>query len=95
MPSEKLDLYKVLKDEYIKPKKPALVKTTPGKHLTITGRGEPGGEVFRTKLEALYAVAFTIKMAKKSAGQDYKVCGLEGRARPVCFRRTRPIGTGS
>jgi hypothetical protein len=75
---EKLDLYKVLKEEYATPKKPVLVKTTPGKYLTVTGRGEPGGESFRTKMEALYAVAFTIKMTKKFSGQDYKVCGLEG-----------------
>ena len=54
-----------------------MTRTTPGKHLTITGRGEPGAEVFQAKLGALCAVAFTIKMAKKQEGQDYKVCGLE------------------
>ena len=78
MPSEKLDLYKVLKEDYVKPKKPVIVKTTPGKYLVITGRGEPGGETFRAKLEALYGIAYTIKWTKKLEGRDYKVCGLEG-----------------
>lgn len=78
MPSEKLDLYKVHKDEYVQAKTPTIVKTTPGKYLTITGKGEPGGKVFTSKFQALYGVAYTIKMAKKSEGQDYKVCGVEG-----------------
>jgi hypothetical protein len=34
--------------------------------------------VFQKKLGALYNVAFTIKMEKKFAGQDYAVCKLEG-----------------
>jgi hypothetical protein len=74
----KLDLYKLHKSEYVTPRKPVLVDTQPSKYLTITGRGEPGGEVFQARLGALYNVAFTIKMAKKFAGQDYAVCKLEG-----------------
>ena len=30
-------------------------------------------------VSALYAVAFTLKMAEKFAGHDYKVCHLEGQ----------------
>lgn len=78
MPSEKLDLYELHKDEYATPKKPQLIKVKPAKYLGITGRGAPGGEVFAQKLGALYNVAFTIKMAEKFAGSDYKVSKLEG-----------------
>lgn len=74
----KLDLYKEHKAEYATPKKPGLVKVRPAKHLTITGKGKPGGELFQKHIGALYGVAFTIKMTRKFAGQDYKVCHLEG-----------------
>ena len=73
-----LDLYKVHKAEYVTPKKPVLVQTKPAKYLTITGQGAPGGEAFQESVGALYSVAFTLKMAKKFAGKDYKVCHLEG-----------------
>lgn len=78
MATEKLDLYVLHKDEYITPKTPQLVKTKPAKYLAITGKGEPGGDVFAAKLGALYNVAFTIKMTQKFSGTDYKVCKLEG-----------------
>ena len=74
----KLDLYKEHKQEYITPKKPALIKVGPAKYLSITGCGEPGGEAFQACVGLLYSVAFTLKMGKKSAGQDYRVCHLEG-----------------
>jgi hypothetical protein len=78
MTSEKLDLYQLHKDEYITPSTPKLVEIKPAQYLTIAGRGEPGAEEFITRLGALYNVAFTIKMAQKFAGRDYKVCKLEG-----------------
>ena len=76
--TQKLDLYKVHKAEYITPKKPVLIQTKPAKYLAITGQGAPGGKAFQEGVGALYNVAFTLKMAKKFAGQDYKVCHLEG-----------------
>jgi hypothetical protein len=78
MPTQKLDLYKEHKDEYVTPKTPTLVKIGRAKYLTIVGQGEPGGKVFSEKLGALYAVAFTLKMRKKFAGRDYRVCAMEG-----------------
>jgi hypothetical protein len=74
----KLDLYKVHKAEYVTAKKPVLIQTKPAKYLTITGQGAPAGEAFQKSVGALYTVAFTLKMAKKVAGKDYKVCNLEG-----------------
>ena len=74
----KLDLYKVHKAEYVTPKKPVLIQTKPAKYLTFTGQGAPASKAFQEGVGALYNVAFTLKMAKKFAGQDYKVCHLEG-----------------
>ena len=75
----KLDLYKEFKSEYVAPKQPAFVIVGPANYLSITGQGAPGGEQFRSHISALYAVAFTLKMAEKFAGHDYKVCHLEGQ----------------
>jgi hypothetical protein len=75
---QKLDLYKVHKSEYVAPKKPTLVKTKPAQYLTISGAGAPAGSEFQNRIGTLYGVAYTIKMTKKFAGKDYKVCHLEG-----------------
>jgi hypothetical protein len=80
MKTEKIDLYKLRKEEYAAPKKPALVSIEPATYLAIDGQGEPGGEFFTASIGALYGVAFTIKMTRKFAGlQDYAVCKLEGQ----------------
>jgi hypothetical protein len=78
MAKQKLDLYRLYADEYITPKTPQLVKTKPGKYLTVQGKGAPGGEEFTKQVGALYGVAFTIKFAQKSSGKDYAVSKLEG-----------------
>jgi hypothetical protein len=75
---QKLDLYKDHKSEYVASKKPVLVKTHPAQYLTISGHGEPASPEFQNKIGTLYGVAFTIKMTRKFAGKDYKVCHLEG-----------------
>jgi len=76
----KLDLYKLHKAEYAATSKPALIELKPAAYLAISGRGAPGGEQFSAGLGGLYAMAFTIKMTRKFAGQqDYAVCKLEGQ----------------
>ena len=75
---EKIDLYKIHKAEYVVPKKPVLIQVKPAKYLAFAGSQKPGGEAFQAAIGALYAMAFTIKMTRKFAGQDYKVCHLEG-----------------
>lgn len=77
--AEKIDLYKLHKADYVAGKEPQLVKVSPAKYLTIEGRGEPGGKQFEEKIGGLYAMAYTIKMTEKFAGNDYKVCALEGQ----------------
>jgi hypothetical protein len=76
--AKKLDLYKLHAAEYAAPRTPTLVATKPSKYLAIAGSGDPDGPAFGEKAGALYAVAFTVKMARKKAGRDYKVAGLEG-----------------
>lgn len=76
--TEKVDLYKLHKDQYIAPKQPQLVDIEKAKYLAISGRGEPGGEEFVAKIGALYGMAFTVKMTRKFAGeQDYVICKLQ------------------
>jgi len=74
----KIDLLKSLKSEYTAQSVPALIETTPGSYLSITGDGVPGGECFNDRVAALYAVAYTTKMRyKRDAGVDYTVAKLE------------------
>lgn len=75
----KLDLYKEHKSEYAAAKAPAIINVGPAKYLTFTGSGVPASEQFQKAIGALYGAAYTIKMTKKFAGQDYKVCHLEGQ----------------
>ena len=76
--ADKLDLYKKHKDQYAASKKPKMVNIPTGKYLTVIGKGEPGGDIFTSRIEALYGAAYTIKFARKATGRDYKVCPLEG-----------------
>ena len=75
---QKIDLYKLHKDQYKAPKKPVLLTAEEATYLAIDGRGEPGGDEFTDKIGALYGAAYTIKMTRKFSGQqDYVVCKLE------------------
>ena len=75
----RVDLFQEFKSEYVSPKEPVFVVVGPAKYLSISGHGAPGGEHFRAHVNTLYSVAYTLKMAEKFAGHDYKVCHLEGQ----------------
>ncbi len=76
---EKLDLFKLHKDEYAAPKQPAIVNVKTGKYLAISGEGRPGDETFSAQIGALYGLAYTIKFTRKQEGRgDFKVPPLEG-----------------
>ncbi|MEJ2701183.1 MAG: GyrI-like domain-containing protein [Sedimentisphaerales bacterium] len=78
--TEKIDLFKLHKDQYVAPKQPQLVEIPEAKYLAVSGRGEPGGEEFSAKVGALYGVAYTVKMTRKFDGkQDYAIGKLEGQ----------------
>jgi hypothetical protein len=57
---------------------PVLVEVPPGKFLSVEGTGDPGGDAFRAAVGAVYGVAWTVKMACKPSGKDFKVGALEG-----------------
>ena len=78
--TDKIDLYKQHKDQYVTPKKPVLVTMDEATYLTVSGRGAPGGPEFTERIGALYGAAFTVKMTRKFAGQqDYVVSKLEAQ----------------
>lgn len=77
---EKIDLGKLHRQDYAAPKKPLLLDIGPATYLAITGQGEPGSPLFIQHIGALYALAFTLKMTRKFAGeQDYVVGKLEAQ----------------
>lgn len=78
MTIEKIDLVKLHKAEYVKPRQATLVEIAPARYLAIPGRG-PVGEAFGERVGHLYNMAYTVKMASKRSGLDYKVCPLEAR----------------
>ena len=75
---EKINLGQLYKDEYVAPKKPVLLDIAPATYLGIVGSGAPGEQAFNTRIGALYAMAYTVKMTRKFAGrQDYVIGKLE------------------
>jgi hypothetical protein len=76
--TEKIDLCRELKAEYATPKKPAIVETTPGVYLSVSGKGSPEEPSFQTGIGALYGMAYTLKFMSKDCGRDFKVAPLEG-----------------
>jgi hypothetical protein len=62
------------------PKQPEIVDVPPLQFLMIDGSGDPNtSQAYHAALEALYALAYTLKFAlKKAAGLNYRVAPLEG-----------------
>ncbi len=92
MANQKLDLLKEHKACYVASKKPVILDIAAARYMAIDGQGAPGGEEFQEAVGALYAGAFTMKMASKSKGQDYAVCKLEALwwADGVSFPEAKP-----
>jgi hypothetical protein len=78
MAAKKIDLYVTHRAEYAAKRQPAIVNVGAARYLAIEGRGAPEGATFQAAIDVLYAVAFTVKMARKLADTDYKVAALEG-----------------
>lgn len=79
--SSKIDLKKEYADLYKPSRKTfSLVDVPPLKFLMVDGAGNPNtAQSYRDALEALYAVAYTLKfMSKADPGIDYTVMPLEG-----------------
>jgi len=75
--AKRLNLYEKFKNEYLASPMASIVRCGPASYLAFDGRGKPGAPDFATGIGAMYSMAFTIKMAYKSAGKDYAVTKLE------------------
>lgn len=77
---EKLDLKQTLKAFYSAKTSPAMLEIPPANFLMIDGTGNPNTSAnYARAIEALYAVAYTLKFAvKKEQAIDYPVMPLEG-----------------
>ena len=77
--SQKIDLFREHRDEYVMAKVPTEVRVGPARYLTVSGTGSPQSPEFQRKLGALYGCAYTIKFTlKKARRHDFKVGVLEG-----------------
>ncbi len=74
----KLDLVKDYKSYYKAGKKPEIVEFGEANYLSVEGKGEPAGEIFVSKVEALYPLAYGIKKICKERDNDFGVPKLEG-----------------
>lgn len=75
---EKLDLVKHFKSYYSAKAKPELLNFEKAQYLSIQGKGDPSGEDFMQKIQAIYPVAYALKFACKAQGKDFVVAKLEG-----------------
>jgi hypothetical protein len=74
------DVKRELKELYApKSREWGLVHVPPQQFIAFTGRGNPNtAPEYAQAVEALYAVAYTLKFAGKRAGRDFVVGPLEG-----------------
>ena len=79
------DYKKEYKEFYLPPRKPVLVEVPPMNFVAVRGSGNPNQEdgPYQQAMQALYGIAYTIKMSKKGSRQiegyfDYVVPPLEG-----------------
>lgn len=79
------DYKKEYKEFYLPPKKPTVIEVPEMTFLAVRGHGDPNDEggAYKDALEALYGVAYTIKMSKKVDRRiegyfDFVVPPLEG-----------------
>ena len=79
------DFKKEFKSLYLPPRKPGLIDVPPIDYLTVNGQGDPNEEngEYKSALQVLYTLMYTIKMSKLSRRQidgyfDFVVPPLEG-----------------
>lgn len=76
---DKLDLTKKYKTYYTAKPKPELVEIEEAVCLAIRGKGDPSEQAFEQCVQAMYAVAYTLKFACKERGADFAVAKLQGQ----------------
>lgn len=78
----KIDYKKDYKDYYIPKKKPSIIDIPSMNFITIQGKGDPNGEEFGLKVEALYSFSYAVRMSHKGSNPpenyyEYVVFPLE------------------
>ncbi|MBO9585678.1 MAG: GyrI-like domain-containing protein [Flavobacterium sp.] len=73
----KLDLTKTDKVYYNAKTNPEIVYIEKTNYISITGKGDPSGEAFSEKIQALYTTAYVIKFMHKALDNDFVVPKLE------------------
>ena len=71
------------KDIYLPKKTPTVIQLKPMNYITIKGEGRPGDMLFTECVQALYSIAYGVKMALKNKNifedyTDFTVFPLEG-----------------
>lgn len=74
---KKLDLTKLYKSYYTANISPEILHIESAQYLSIRGKGDPSGEVYAARLQALYAAAYALKFACKARDFDFTVAKLE------------------
>lgn len=80
MSATKVDFKRELRELYAPGPEPVMVDVPEFAYLMVDGHGDPNtAPEYREAIEALYAVAYTVKFAVKHAGKiDFGVLPLEG-----------------
>lgn len=80
---KKVDYKKDMKELYLPKAAPAFIQVPPINYITVTGEGDPNEEGFTRACEALYSLAYAVKMSYKGIKvpegyYEYTVFPLEG-----------------
>ncbi len=80
MPSDKVDLKVLYRELYAPPRGRFVeVDVPPLTYLAIDGEGDPNtAPAYAESVEALFALSYAVKFARKRAGHDHVVAPLEG-----------------
>lgn len=73
----KTDLTKDHKAYYTAKNKPEIIDIAPAQFLSITGKGDPSGQEYSDKIQAMYSTAYTLKFSYKAQEKDFAVAKLE------------------
>ncbi|WP_337101534.1 GyrI-like domain-containing protein [Paenibacillus sp. YIM B09110] len=81
--SKKIDYKKDYKNIYLPPVEPVIIDVDTMPYMMISGEGNPNGEEYVKKVEALYRLSYAVKMSYKSdvvpsGYYEYTVFPLEG-----------------
>lgn len=74
----KLDLAKLHTAYYNAKNKPELLNIEKAQFLSISGKGDPSGQPYSDKIQALYSVAYALKFLYKALDKDFVVAKLQG-----------------